>query len=144
MKIDIATVAEDKIRFIYPAVRELIERACEASLGRDSPAKVLEDLAVSRKQLWIVADTDEETILGIVITEVAETEDGTVVSVPLMAGHDYKLWVDKVDFLEYFALKINAVRIETWARPGSAKLLREQGFREARRLMIKEIDSKLH
>jgi hypothetical protein len=105
------------------------------SEGRFSEATLMADLIAGDKQLWLIGVDGD--CRGVVVTQIAVYATGMkVCSLIGCSGHERGDWLHLVEELKRWARSMGCARIESWARPGWAKVL---NWRETHRLIEVEL-----
>ena len=113
---------------VWPAVVDLIKRATGRFDAGYDETHVLERLKRAEMQLWIVG---EDSIQGVVITEVQIHPQFKVLGLSIVAGDKIDDWIEEADdLLTRFARHHDCKYLEGYGRKGWARKLKSRGFEE--------------
>lgn len=134
MKAHIVTISPAELEQVFPLISQFIMQGIEQSDGRVDIDSFCHMVADGSWLLWGVyvtgEDEDERPVFkGVVASELLEYPSGVMfATVPFTGGFDADEWaIEVLTFLEGWATKAGAVRMEIFARRGWSKLL--HGYR---------------
>jgi hypothetical protein len=114
---------------VFPTIDSYLEKAAKYTYGRFSANDIKNELLIKQQQLWIAFD--EIDTYGFVVTEIIQYPKMRVLIMHFTAGKDLVKWkdamlVDLQDFAKFNDCKI----IESYGRPGWAKVFKNDGYKQ--------------
>ena len=93
-------------------------------------------------QIWIIMG--QSVYCGVCVTEFVQYPRFRALRITALAGSKFNEWKHYEAVLESFANANLCRRIEAYARPGMAKMLLKEGYRETRRIVLKDTFGGFH
>ena len=123
---ELQRIPVEAIEMVWPMIEADVERAVSRNGGRFTVDGLKARVENDDWQLFLVWDKDERSHKAIVMTNVYREMNGELVaSIPFVSGRRAEEWIDLLPVLEGWAEKVGAHRIETWARKGWARRLKD-------------------
>jgi len=101
-----------------PWIKSALDRG-----GRFDPEDIEARVLCGTMQLWIAREGSEVKAVG--VTEILYYPHIRVLSIVILTGEDRDMWLHHVSALEDYGRQHKCQRIESWARPGWKKILRD-------------------
>jgi hypothetical protein len=119
---------EDYVK-VFPKLESYLEKAAKYTYGRFSANDIKNDLLIKQQQLWIAFD--EVDTYGFVVTEIIQYPKIKTLLMHFTAGKDLVKWKDvMLKDLQTFAKDNNCKIIESYGRPGWAKVFKNDGYKQ--------------
>ena len=119
---------EDYLKVFYK-IDNFLELAANYSFGRFGANHIKDNLLLKNKQLWIAFDKTD--VYGFVVTEVVKYPKITALVMHFTAGKKLSKWKDKMlSELKDFAKQKECKTIESYGRPGWAKVFKNDGYKQ--------------
>jgi hypothetical protein len=127
---EICEVQTELVPKVWSALAPQIDKALSTGQGDEcTPESICAGIGSGLSQMWAIHDGDK--LKGCVVVAVEQSAAARKVWVDLMAGEDVHAWEDKLEeVLDGFCRAVGATCVETSARPGLAKLLRNRGWKQ--------------
>lgn len=111
----------------WPSVATYVARAVVHSASPEPVESWRASCRDGRRQLWVI--TKNECTIGVVITEIYETQRGLTCALPIAAADNLAEAITAVsELIEAWARAEGCVRLEGWGRPGWSRQLRQLGW----------------
>jgi len=110
-------VARPDLPRFWLRAAHLLAPALRRTGGQFTNEGVRTALESGRMQLWLTGNV--ETPLAAAVTAILDYPDARVLSVPLLGGSDYKMWIESLQTdLECYGRSVGCVALEAYVRPG--------------------------
>jgi hypothetical protein len=126
---NILLINKDDYTKVFPKIESFVESAADYTYGRFSANDIKTELLIKQQQLWIAYDSNE--VYGFVITEVISYPKLKVLIMHFTAGKKLLSWKDlMLSDLQDFAKSNGCKTIESYGRPGWAKIFKNDGYKQ--------------
>jgi hypothetical protein len=126
---DILFVKKEDYVKVFSRIEEFLELAAKYSFGRFGPNNIKDNLLLKNQQLWVAFDKTE--VYGFVITEVIKYPKLKALVMHFTAGKELSKWKDQMlSELKDFAKQNDCKTIESYGRPGWAKVFKNDGYKK--------------
>jgi hypothetical protein len=126
---NILLINKDDYTKVFPKIESFLELAANYTYGRFSANDIKTDLLTKQQQLWIAYDSNE--VYGFVVTEVISYPRLKVLIMHFTAGKKLLKWKDlMLSDLQDFAKSNGCKTIESYGRPGWAKIFKNDGYKQ--------------
>ncbi len=98
----------------------------ERANGWDLPT-LFSRLMDGSMQLWTAGD-DQRGIVSVAITEIVNTDEGRIASIPIVAGDDMASWLHHVETIEEWAVINRCDYLQGQGRKGWCRVLARYGW----------------
>ena len=125
-------VPTEHIEFVWPNIREYMIGAAEYTFGRFTAADIKSELLrkQGQQQLW-VAFEDKDNFYGAVVTEVFQYPQMRALIMHFTGGKQLPKWkTPMLKILQQFAADNECDAIESYGRPGWAKVFKKEGYEQ--------------
>jgi hypothetical protein len=94
--------------------------------------------AIAKGRAWVVDMLLGDQILGSVVLETVQTKQGKMLNIWLCAGDNLDHWIDEMlEFIENWAVVLEAKGIQLTGRTGWAKTLKSSGYKPSHVRLVK-------
>ena len=137
MALTLDRIPVDLVERFWFHVKHLIAMGCEAVTTEMTPEWILAEALADRRMIWVAFDSDAPfPFLAAASVGQRQTNDGLVVFIDAIGGHDRERWLPAcLAELEGHAKAAGATRIEVEGRRGWERVL--PGYRVVRVVMEK-------
>lgn len=134
-------VTPTSIGDIWHLVADRLQVALESGAEESILNDWLIALVTLKAQLWILVDTEEGQLVGVVLTQFLEYKQHKTLHIVLLQADDFERIKDHITVLEDFARTNGAVALEQWGRPGWARHLpqHQPGWKVAYHVMRRSL-----
>jgi len=125
-------VPTEHIEFVWPNIREYMMGAAEFTFGRFTAEDIKNELLrrQGEQQLW-VAFEDKDNFYGAVVTEVYQYPQMRALIMHFTGGKQLPKWkTPMLEILQQFAADNECDVIESYGRPGWAKVFKKDGYEQ--------------
>lgn len=114
---------------IFPQIQTYLESAAHYTFNRFTAEDIKQGLRDKNQQLWIAHI--ESDIYGFVVTEIVTYPQMTALVMHFTAGKQLPKWKDEMlREIKAFAKLHNCNTIESYGRPGWAKVFKNDGYKQ--------------
>jgi hypothetical protein len=133
--LSVSHVPPNQIDAVWPLVVEKIRRGLRHGAGDSTTAEQLrESIRSGDCILWAVTERDE--VLAVIVLEIQKYADKRTLAVLLIAGRDFKKWINRVlELIRDLADLTGVDTIEASVRDGLVKWLSPLGWHKKATLM---------
>jgi hypothetical protein len=125
--IEVSMVPTQYVDQCWPKIEDYIQKAAEYTYGRFTAGNIYDLVAEGDYQLWVAMN--HQSIIGAVVTSVVTYPQRKLLCMQFCGGEDLKDWKDPMlALLRRFAKDVGCDGIESTARPGWAKIFKNDGF----------------
>ena len=125
--IEVSMVPAQYIDQCWPKIEGYIQKAAEYTYGRFTAGNIYDLVAEGDYQLWVAFEDD--SIKGAVVTNVVTYPQRKLLCMQFCGGEGLVDWKDPMlALLRRFAKDVGCDGIESTARPGWAKIFKNDGF----------------
>ena len=126
---NILLVNKEDYTKVFPKLEFYLKKAAKYTYGRFSANDIKNDLLIKQQQLWIVFD--ETDTYGFVVTEIIQYPKIKTLLMHFTAGKELVKWKDvMLKNLQTFAKDNDCKIIESYGRPGWAKVFKNDGYKQ--------------
>tara|TARA_R110000868_G_scaffold127996_1_gene335926 strand:- start:212 stop:628 length:417 start_codon:yes stop_codon:yes gene_type:complete len=126
---NILLVNKEDYTKVFPKIELYLEKAAQYTYGRFSANDIKNELLTKQQQLWIAFDNVDN--YGFVVTEVIQYPKMKVLIMHFTAGKELVKWKDAMlSNLQNFAKFNDCKIIESYGRPGWAKVFKSDGYKQ--------------
>ena len=125
-------VPTEHIEFVWPNIREYMMGAAEFTFGRFTAEDIKNELLrrQGEQQLWIAFE-DKDNFYGAVVTEVYQYPQMRALIMHFTGGKQLPKWKKPMlKILQQFAADNECDAIESYGRPGWAKVFKKDGYEQ--------------
>ena len=125
-------VPTEHIEFVWPNIREYMMGAAEFTFGRFTAEDIKNELLrrQGEQQLWIAFE-DKDNYYGAVVTEVYQYPQIRALIMHFTGGKQLPKWKKPMlEILQQFAADNECDVIESYGRPGWAKVFKKDGYEQ--------------
>ena len=125
-------VPTEHIEFVWPNIREYMMGAAEFTFGRFTAEDIKNELLrrQGEQQLWIAFE-DKDNYYGAVVTEVYQYPQMRALIMHFTGGKQLPKWkTPMLKILQQFAADNECDAIESYGRPGWAKVFKKDGYEQ--------------
>jgi hypothetical protein len=125
-------VPTEHVEFVWPNIREFMMGAAEFTFGRFTAEDIKNELLrrQGEQQLW-VAFEDKDNFYGAVVTEVYQYPQMRALIMHFTGGKQLPKWkTPMLKILQQFAADNECDAIESYGRPGWAKVFKKDGYEQ--------------
>jgi len=125
-------VPTEHIEFVWPNIREYMMGAAEFTFGRFTAEDIKNELLrrQGEQQLWIAFE-DKDNYYGAVVTEVYQYPQMRALIMHFTGGKQLPKWKKPMlEILQQFAADNECDVIESYGRPGWAKVFKKDGYEQ--------------
>jgi len=125
-------VPTEHIEFVWPNIREYMMGAAEFTFGRFTAEDIKNELLrrQGEQQLWIAFE-DKDNFYGAVVTEVYQYPQMRALIMHFTGGKQLPKWKKPMlEILQQFAADNECDVIESYGRPGWAKVFKKDGYEQ--------------
>ena len=125
-------VPTEHIEFVWPNIREFMMGAAEFTFGRFTAEDIKNELLrrQGEQQLW-VAFEDKDNFYGAVVTEIYQYPQMRALIMHFTGGKQLPKWkTPMLKILQQFAADNECDAIESYGRPGWAKVFKKDGYEQ--------------
>ena len=125
-------VPTEHIEFVWPNIREYMMGAAEFTFGRFTAEDIKNELLrrQGEQQLWIAFE-DKDNYYGAVVTEVYQYPQMRALIMHFTGGKQLPKWKKPMlKILQQFAADNECDVIESYGRPGWAKVFKKDGYEQ--------------
>lgn len=127
--IEVSMIPREYLDNCWKKVEGFVEKASEYTYGRYEPSDIYALVADYDNQLW--AAFDGQAFKGVVVTNISTYPRKKMLCMQFCGGEDLSEWKDPMlGLLKKFAKDMNCDGIEAVARPGWAKIFKNDGYRQ--------------
>ena len=124
-----------------PFVVESIDKALKYSGNHFIVEDIYNDLLDGKMQLWVLWNVNKkQNFQGCGVTKILQRTNSKALNIFIVTGRNRKQWQDKMPLVEDWAKQNGCTHIETYARPGWSKLLKEQDYKITHYLLEKKLE----
>jgi len=128
---DVYLVPPEYVRQVYPNIDEFMDRLVPTTHGRFDKVDILHDMLTAKEHLWVVVKEDQETIVGIILTEITVYPRKRMLSIQYAAGDELDKWmIEALRVLENWAVDNECTGMEITGRRGWVKKLKLHEWEE--------------
>lgn len=131
-------VPSNKVDFIWEKIGRMLEQACETNNGRLPVEALYQNLKNKDMQLWISV-SDKHQIECCCVTEIINYPNKKYCQVVIGTGSHFHNWVGFMRRIEDWAKQQGCDGIQSIARKGWGRVLKEQGWQQTHIFIEKEI-----
>ena len=125
--IEVSMVPSEYIDTCWDKVEGFMERAAKYTYGRYATKDIYSLIVNDGYQLWVAYD--EGTFKAAVVTSIMDYPQKRMLCMQFCGGDDMKDWLDPVlNILKRFAKDNKCEGLESTARPGWAKIFKNDGY----------------
>jgi|TARA_R110000744_G_scaffold351017_1_gene456778 hypothetical protein len=134
-------VPKDNIEEVFPIVKDSIEKALQYSGNHFIVKDIYNALIKDEMQLWVLWNLDKkQKFQGCGVTKILQRTNSKALNIFIVTGRNRKQWQTKMPLVEDWAKQNGCTHIETYARPGWSKLLKEQDYKITHYLLEKKLE----
>ena len=134
-------VPKDNIPEVFPIVKDSIEKALQYSGNHFIVDDIYNDLLEGKMQLWVLWNLNKkQNFQGCGVTKILQRTNSKALNIFIVTGRNRKQWQDKMPLVEDWAKQNGCTHIETYARPGWSRLLKEQDYKITHYLLEKKLE----
>jgi hypothetical protein len=125
-------VPTEHIEFVWPNIKEYMMGAAEFTFGRFTAEDIKNELLrrQGEQQLWIAFE-DKDNFYGAVVTEVYQYPQMRALIMHFTGGKQLPKWKKPMlEILQQFAADNECDVIESYGRPGWAKVFKKDGYEQ--------------
>jgi hypothetical protein len=121
----------DRIPLVWPMVRPFVETVEKEDPAGVSVADVRDKAESGRMQLWLAWDSEAQTPLAAVGTQIEIGHDNSLIArVLFCTGHDLDRWLMFLSAIEEWAKSVGCSVVKSIARKGYGRKLASVGYRD--------------
>jgi len=134
-------VPKQNIKEVFPIVQDSIDKALKYSGNHFIVDDIYNDLLEGKMQLWVLWNLNKkQNFQGCGVTKILQRTNSKALNIFIVTGRNRKQWQDKMPLVEDWAKQNGCTHIETYARPGWSKLLKEQDYKITHYLLEKKLE----
>jgi len=134
-------VPKENIKEVFPIVKDSIEKALQYSGNHFIVDDIYNDLLEGKMQLWVLWNLNKkQNFQGCGVTKILQRTNSKALNIFIVTGRNRKQWQDKMPLVEDWAKQNGCTHIETYARPGWSRLLKEQDYKITHYLLEKKLE----
>ena len=134
-------VPKENIKEVFPIVQDSIDKALKYSGNHFIVEDIYNDLLDGKMQLWVLWNVNKkQNFQGCGVTKILQRTNSKALNIFIVTGRNRKQWQDKMPLGEDWAKQNGCTHIETYARPGWSKLLKEQDYKITHYLLEKKLE----
>lgn len=123
-KPELVKIPIEHVETTWPLIKQLVDRGVKHASGRLTTDGVFDRFINGDWQLFVIWDDCE--VVAVVGTEIYKTiAEKTVASITFISGRNRKEWIELLTTLEGWAQSAGADIMETWARKGWQRDLKD-------------------
>lgn len=133
-------IPPEQAPMVWPDVYNMLKPAVDHTDGRWSMDSLLHALCTGAHHLWIAQNSDGE-IEAAMTTQIAQYPHARMLCISFLGGSNYDLWKNGwMEELEECAKRMGCTGLESIARKGFAKLMKEYGYDHKQYFFTKILD----
>ena len=134
-------IPTENVKEAEPFVLESIEKALKYSGNHFIVEDIYNDLLDGKMQLWVLWNLNKkQNFQGCGVTKILQRTNSKALNIFIVTGRNRKQWQDKMPLVEDWAKQNGCTHIETYARPGWSRLLKEQDYKITHYLLEKKLE----
>jgi hypothetical protein len=134
-------IPKDNIKDVESFVNDSIEKALKFSGNHYKLQDILNELYEAKAQLWILWNENrKKKYQGCVVSKIIQRSNTKSLSLFIVTGENRKLWQDKITILEDYAKQQGCSHLETYARPGWSRILKNHNYKTTHYLLEKKLE----
>jgi len=128
---DVYLIPPEYVRQVYPDIDKFMDRLVPTTHGRFDKVDILHDMLTAKEHLWVVVKEDQETIVGMILTEITVYPRKRMLSIQYAAGDELDKWmIEALRVLENWAVDNECTGMEITGRRGWVKKLKLHKWEE--------------
>ena len=134
-------IPTENLKEVEQFVLESIEKALKYSGNHFNVNDIYKALLEGEMQLWILwNENKKQNFQGCGVTKILERSNSKALNVFIVTGRNRKQWQDKMSVVEDYGKQLGCTHIETYARPGWSKLLKNQNYKITHYILEKKLE----
>tara|TARA_A100000171_G_C2051156_1_gene105297 strand:+ start:226 stop:651 length:426 start_codon:yes stop_codon:yes gene_type:complete len=124
-----------------PFVVESIEKALKYSGNHYNLQDVMDLIYDNKAQLWILwNENKKDKYQGCIVSKVITRPNTKSLNLFIVTGKNRKLWQDKIKTIEKWAKQQGCTHLETYARPGWSRILKQHNYKVTHYLLERKLE----
>jgi|TARA_R110001583_G_scaffold30359_1_gene105025 hypothetical protein len=134
-------IPKENIQKVFTVAKESIDTALKYSGNHYNIDDIFNSLLKGEMQLWVLWNPKRKiNYQGCTITKILKRTNTTILNIFIVTGSNRKQWQDKISVLEDYAKKQGCTHIETYARPGWSRILKNKQYKITHYLLEKKLE----
>ena len=134
-------IPTENINEVFPMCKDSIDKALKYSGNHFNVEDIYDSLTKGEMQLWILWNVNKkQNFQGCGVTKILQRTNSKALNVFIVTGRNRKQWQDKMTVVEDYAKQQGCTHIETYARPGWSKLLKNQNYKITHYILEKKLE----
>ena len=95
----------------------------------------------NKAQLWILwNENKKDKYQGCIVSKVITRPNTKSLNLFIVTGKNRKLWQDKIEIIEKWAKQQGCTHLETYARPGWSRILKQHNYKVTHYLLERKLE----
>jgi hypothetical protein len=134
-------IPTENVKEAEPFVLESIEKALKYSGNHYNLKDVMDLIYDNKAQLWILWNEDKkDKYQGCIVSKVITRPNTKSLNIFIVTGKNRKLWQDKIEIIEKWAKQQGCTHLETYARPGWSRILKQHNYKVTHYLLERKLE----
>ena len=134
-------IPKENIEKVFPMVEDSIKKALKHSGNHFIVDDILNSLTAGEMQLWVLwNEKKKQNFQGCGVTKILKRTNTTALNIFIVTGRNRKQWQDKISVLEDYAKEQGCTHIETYARPGWSRILKNKQYKITHYILEKKLE----
>jgi len=134
-------IPKENIQKVFTVAKESIDTALKYSGNHYNIDDIFNSLLKGEMQLWVLWNPKKKkNYQGCGITKILKRTNTTILNIFIVTGSNRKQWQDKISVLEDYAKEQGCTHIETYARPGWSRILKNKQYKITHYILEKKLE----
>ena len=133
-------IPNKNIKEVEPFVIKSITNSLKHSGNHYNLNDVLEDIYADKSQLWILWNEKKTQYQGCIVSKIIKRPNTKSLNLFIVTGKDRKQWQDKIKIIEDWAKLEGCTHLETYARPGWSRILKQHNYKVTHYLLERKLE----
>ncbi len=134
-------IPKENIQQVFPMAKDSIDKALKYSGNHFTLDDILNSLVAGDMQLWVLwNEKKKQNFQGCGVTKIIKRTNTKVLNIFIVTGRNRKQWQDKISVLEDYAKQQGCTHIETYARPGWSRILKNKQYKITHYILEKKLE----
>lgn len=137
--IELVAIPRHMVPTMWPKVQPFVEAAAHRGRSIESADEYRDSCRERKRQLWAIMDiSNDNDVVGCVITEIYDTTAGRTCALPIASGKEHHI-ASVLDTIEAWAREQDCTRLEGCGRLGWSRTLAAFGWKPVSVTIEKEL-----
>tara|TARA_R110000765_G_scaffold296180_1_gene391368 strand:+ start:163 stop:582 length:420 start_codon:yes stop_codon:yes gene_type:complete len=133
-------IPTENVEEAWKLVDKHIQQALERSGDHFSSSDIKTNCLEESMQLWLGWDKDlDESHYCTAITQILKRPNSKICNIFIATGREMKKWVHVMDEIANWAESEECTHVESWARPGWERVLKQYQFKKTHVLLERKL-----